>query len=101
MAHFKFVGRFVEMYSAQSFPVYPVAPKTIRSYILGWRSDISEETLLAKLQGHYLDKVAPEKAEYFNIRPDELQQGVLDLSNFLCKSESAEHFQVLRLDANE
>lgn len=40
MAHFRFVGRLVEIYSAQSFPVYPVAPKTIRSYAFGVRSVI-------------------------------------------------------------
>lgn len=44
MAHLRFVGRFVEMYSAQSFPVCPVAPKTMRSYNLGRESDIPEQT---------------------------------------------------------
>lgn len=35
MAHLKSVGRLAVMYSAVSFPVYPVAPKTTASY---WRS---------------------------------------------------------------
>ena len=33
-AHFKDVGRLLVMYSAHSFPVWPVAPSTITSYSL-------------------------------------------------------------------
>lgn len=44
MAHFRFVGRLEEIYSAQSFPVYPVAPNTMRSYNLGRESDIFAQT---------------------------------------------------------
>lgn len=49
MAHFRFVGRLVEMHSAQSFPVYPVAPSTTISYILGRRSDIVESKWYDKM----------------------------------------------------